>query len=319
MEPCISVIVPIYKVEPYLRKCVDSILNQTYQNLEVILVDDGSPDNCGAICDEYARKDPRVKVIHKENGGMSDARNAGMDSSTGEYITFVDSDDWIEAEHVQSLYSLLQGTSKDTIAVSDIQRVDEKGRIVTSFAYQKKMNPATEAVFGYVWNKLYPIELVKEVRFPNVRYIEDLLFNFRVLGKKTYYKFSQKSTYIYLLRDSSILTTDVSEKKIGDFLIFVHELWKILNETYSYDDCMLLYNFYAGNQMCNLLCEVAKSKKLSFAERKKYAERLLCGTGGGKLTWKYADHALLKLARFAEQVHCPWLFTELYRMLICRN
>ena len=95
-NPKISVIVPVYKVEKYLDKCVESIVNQTYKNLEIILVDDGSPDNCPAMCDEWAEKDERIRVIHKENGGLADARNAGMDIATGDYIGFVDSDDWIE-------------------------------------------------------------------------------------------------------------------------------------------------------------------------------------------------------------------------------
>ena len=94
----ISVIVPIYKVEKYLARCVDSIINQTYKNLEIILVDDGSPDGCGAMCDEYAKKDERIKVIHKENGGLSSARNAGLDIATGDYIAFVDSDDRLSSD-----------------------------------------------------------------------------------------------------------------------------------------------------------------------------------------------------------------------------
>ena len=102
-EPKISVIVPVYKVEPYLRKCLDSIAGQTYQNLEIILVDDGSPDSCGSICDEYAVQDKRVRVIHKENGGVSSARNAGLAAATGDWIGWVDSDDWIEPD----LYSYM--------------------------------------------------------------------------------------------------------------------------------------------------------------------------------------------------------------------
>ena len=109
----ISVIVPVYKVEPYLHKCLDSILSQTYQNLEIILVDDGSPDRCGAICDEYAQKDPRVKVIHKENGGIATARNAGMRIAAGDYWMFVDSDDWLEADAISNLYQLLAEYNAD--------------------------------------------------------------------------------------------------------------------------------------------------------------------------------------------------------------
>ena len=102
-RPLISVIVPVYKVEEFLPKCVASIRGQTYENLEIILVDDGSPDGCGAMCDGYAREDARIKVIHKKNGGLSDARNAGIDIARGEYIGFVDSDDWSEPEMYETL------------------------------------------------------------------------------------------------------------------------------------------------------------------------------------------------------------------------
>ena len=113
MEDLISVVVPIYNVENYIKKCVDSILSQTYKNLEIILVDDGSPDNCPQICDEYAQKDNRIKVIHKENGGLSDARNAGIDISKGKFITFIDSDDYIEKDYVEVLYNSIKENASD--------------------------------------------------------------------------------------------------------------------------------------------------------------------------------------------------------------
>ena len=113
MTDLVSVIVPIYKVEKYLGKCVDSIINQTYKNLEIILVDDGSPDNSGKICDEYAKKDNRIKVIHKENGGLSSARNAGLDVATGEFIAFVDSDDRIHLDFVEKLYRAIKEENAD--------------------------------------------------------------------------------------------------------------------------------------------------------------------------------------------------------------
>lgn len=100
---CISVIVPVYGVEKYLKQCVDSIVNQTYKNLEIILVDDGSPDNCPQLCDEWVKKDKRIRVLHKKNGGLSDARNAGLHISTGDLVLFVDSDDWVEPEMAEKL------------------------------------------------------------------------------------------------------------------------------------------------------------------------------------------------------------------------
>ena len=105
MEEKISVIIPVYNVEPYLRKCLDSVINQTYRNLEIIIVDDGSPDNCGAICDEYAARDDRVIVIHKKNGGVSAARNDGIRIASGKWITFVDPDDWCEPDYYEMLIS----------------------------------------------------------------------------------------------------------------------------------------------------------------------------------------------------------------------
>lgn len=112
MEELISVVVPIYNVEKYLQKCIDSILAQTYRHLEIILVDDGSPDNCGAICDNYAQEDGRVLVIHKKNGGLSSARNAGLEIAKGELIVFIDSDDWIDANYIEKLYDDISEVQK---------------------------------------------------------------------------------------------------------------------------------------------------------------------------------------------------------------
>ena len=111
--PEISVIVPVYKVEKYIHRCVDSILGQTFSDIQVILVDDGSPDTCGDICEEYARRDSRVRVIHKENGGLSDARNAGIPQADGKYIIFIDSDDFIEMDMLEYLYSNIRNANAD--------------------------------------------------------------------------------------------------------------------------------------------------------------------------------------------------------------
>ena len=125
MEPLISVIVPVYKVEQYLDECVQSIINQTYKNLEIILVDDGSPDRCPEMCDEYARQDSRIKVIHKPNGGLSSARNAGIDIARGEYIGFVDSDDYIAHDMYEKLYNAFEGTEKIFAVKCNYKRLAE--------------------------------------------------------------------------------------------------------------------------------------------------------------------------------------------------
>ena len=131
MEELISVVVPVYNVEKYIDKCINSIINQTYKNLEIILVDDGSPDNCGNICDEYAKKDNRIIVIHKENGGLSDARNTGIEVSKGKYITFIDSDDYISDNYVSFLYNLIIEYKAD-ISIGKHYVLYENGEINTA-------------------------------------------------------------------------------------------------------------------------------------------------------------------------------------------
>ena len=121
MQPLISVIVPIYNVEKYLDRCVGSIINQTYKNLEIILVDDGSPDNCPQMCDDYAKKDSRIKVVHKENGGLSDARNAGMKVATGEYVSFIDSDDYISLDFYETLLETIVDNDSDIVECSVVK------------------------------------------------------------------------------------------------------------------------------------------------------------------------------------------------------
>ena len=130
-NPLISVIVPVYKVEKYLHRCVDSILVQTYTNLEIILVDDGSPDRCGAICDEYAAKDSRIRVIHQENGGLSAARNAGLDVCSGEYIAFVDSDDWLDPEMYAVMMAQVREYGCDVVMCDCVKEFPDRPRLYT--------------------------------------------------------------------------------------------------------------------------------------------------------------------------------------------
>ena len=127
-KPLISVIVPIYNVEKWLPRCVDSILSQEYKNLEIFLVDDGSPDGCPTICDEYAEKDKRIKVIHKKNGGLSDARNVAIDVASGEFICFVDSDDYVAPTYVEILYSLIEKYQTKASVINPVA-VDEEGKL----------------------------------------------------------------------------------------------------------------------------------------------------------------------------------------------
>ena len=214
MDDLISVIVPIYKVEPYLRKCLDSICTQTYENLEIILVDDGSPDGCGAICDEYAAKDSRVRVIHKANDGQSDARNAGMALVTGEYLTFVDSDDWLRPE----LYQNAMGMCPFSIAVFGCTFVNEEGEelavrkpctqpktIAAKHDFSEVEHLVHSSLFGYACNKIYRTELLRTLRFGNFPLREDLIFNLEAFSRTAQILLLDNCGYCYLQRDSSIL------------------------------------------------------------------------------------------------------------------
>ena len=191
-QPKISVIVPVYKVEKTLDKCVESIIGQTYKNLEIILVDDGSPDNCPAMCDGWAEKDSRIRVIHKENGGVSSARNAALDIATGDYIGFVDSDDWIETEMYSSLIRKISESGKN-IALCSYYAVEISGERYECRCVADKEVLDKDDYFrfivlggygGYIWNRLYDADILKEVRFDeDIWYSEDLLFNFKAAQK----------------------------------------------------------------------------------------------------------------------------------------
>lgn len=213
----ISVIAPVYKVEKYLEKCIESIVNQTYRNLEIVLIDDGSPDNCPAICDNWSKKDNRIKVIHKKNGGLSDARNAGMEISTGEYIAFVDSDDWIESHYIEYLYQAIQETNAEISACEVREVIDgEAAEPVLDEPLVFRENSPKEAIeellkgCGFravAWNKLYKRSLLEGERFEVGRLHEDEFFSYRILDKASVLAFVDIPLYNYRQRLGSIMTT----------------------------------------------------------------------------------------------------------------
>ena len=181
-KPLLSIIVPVYKVENYLQKCIDSILAQTFTDFELILVEDGSPDGCPALCDAAAAKDARIRVLHQKNGGLSAARNAGLDVARGEWIGFVDSDDYIAPEMYETLYKAVQNTGAD-LALCDYAAVDEAGipclppytglaqRIFTGRELLKR---ATNTMAQPAWNKLYRRVIFAQLRYPEGKLNEDI-------------------------------------------------------------------------------------------------------------------------------------------------
>lgn len=224
--PLISVIVPVYRVEKYLERCVKSILSQTYKNLEVILVDDGSPDQCPAICDACAEKDARVKVIHQENKGLSGARNAGIDAASGEYLAFVDSDDYVSPHFIEELYQLLQDTGC-AIGQCRFSYVKGNGLVEegdSAFCIyrgeslmEQLYGPEEKATcFVVAWNKLYRAELFKEtgIRYPEGRIHEDEATTYRLFHEAKKLAFLDRALYGYYTENGGSITSVFSAKRL---------------------------------------------------------------------------------------------------------
>jgi glycosyltransferase involved in cell wall biosynthesis len=223
MESKLSLIIPIFKVEKYLKRCVDSVINQTYTNLEIILVDDGSPDKCGIICDEYACSDSRIRVIHKPNGGLSDARNAGLDIATGEYIGFIDSDDFIHPGMFKDLYKRLLEYDAD-IAQCSFRRVTGDEIVESTEADNVKVISNLEALdyiytpfcvdYIVAWNKLYKKELFEGLRFPMSKIHEDEFTTYKLFYRSKRIVICDKKYYYYFQSPNSIIRSNFSVKKL---------------------------------------------------------------------------------------------------------
>lgn len=212
----ISVIVPVYKVEPYLRQCLNSIIGQTYKDLQILLIDDGSPDRSGDICDEYAQKDQRIKVFHTENRGLSAARNLGISEAKGDIISFIDPDDWIEHRMIEMLYETLERTEAD-ISVCSIAKEFPSSSMFKCFderIYEGEeiLIALLDGKFNYgVWNRLYRREVFRSARFPEGKYYEDIFAALEILcGSKKMVCISEP-LYHYRIRQGSISQTHTAE------------------------------------------------------------------------------------------------------------
>nr|WP_205006131.1 glycosyltransferase family 2 protein [Sporolactobacillus spathodeae] len=233
----ISVIVPIYKVEKYLSKCVDSILNQTYENLEIILINDGSPDNCGKMIDEYLVKDNRIKTIHKKNGGLSDARNAGLDVCQGKYVTCIDSDDYIEPDYIHYLYDLLKENDA-ALSICTHRYVTEDGAVINKVYDNSKviiMNQE-EALYqlcnsslfsSSAWAKLYRKSDFANVRYPIGRIFEDLPTTYKLFMKADKIVFGQRALYDYVFRQGAISRQQFNPRRI-DAIEFAEQMCNVV-------------------------------------------------------------------------------------------
>ena len=219
----VSVIVPVYKVEQVVKNCIESILNQTFTNFELILVDDGSPDNSGRICDEYAQKDDRVIVIHKENGGLSDARNVGMEVATGEYVSFIDSDDYISLDFYETLLQAMIDNNSDIVECS-VVKFYENGKFDEYSDDLKVANYETVDALGglidenpfrqHVWNKLYKSSVALDIPYAVGKLNEDEFWTYQVFGKANKVTKINKTMYYYFQRSGSIMGNGYNIKRL---------------------------------------------------------------------------------------------------------
>ena len=230
-QPLLSVIIPVYNVEKYLRQCVDSVINQTYKNLEIILVDDGSPDNCGKICDEYAEKDKRVKVIHQLNKGLSGARNTGTEQASGEYIAFVDSDDWLDVHMYEDLFGVLNKYNLDMVRCAAFESDGNNKKVIApKKEYANKLFTDKEILERYfdeflckiVWNTIYDIKIVNDIISPEGCQSEDNYVSGMYLYRSKRMMIIDTPLYYYRKNPESI--TNSGNKRAMDICLCTYQL-----------------------------------------------------------------------------------------------
>lgn len=226
MKEIISIIIPVYQVEKYLRKCIESVLGQSYSDLEIILIDDGSMDACPEICEEYAKRDSRIKVIHQENRGLAAARNTGLDNRTGDYVAFVDSDDYIDRDYILTLYEMICRTNSSIAACGweDIQeRIGSIRKIDSADITQTRIFEGEESIRELlaqtkmdvsVWAKLYRAEIFHTLRFPEGILYEDFAIMFDVFEQAKRVCYNPYRGYCYLQRADGIMLRKFTMKKM---------------------------------------------------------------------------------------------------------
>lgn len=261
-KPLISVIVPIWNVEKYLDKCVESIINQSYTNLEIILVDDESPDNCPKMCDEWAKKDSRIKVIHKKNGGVSSARNDGIDKSNGEYVSFVDSDDYIEKDYIKDMYNKLIETNSKYICCgfnkiyhNGREMINSDGRVIefSQNEYIKALLNVQNG-YGFVHMKLIAKEVIGNVRFATDLVVgEDALFNVKICSNIEKAIVYNKALYNYRISLNSAVRK-YDDNYVNKYTDSMMKMKNYIEKKYSFNQEIItnIYNYIAYHLL--LIC-----------------------------------------------------------------
>lgn len=262
----VSIIIPVYNVEKYLNKCIQSVVNQSYKNIEIILVNDGSQDNCHRICDEWAKKDERIKVIHQTNQGLSSARNSGIEIANGDYLCFVDSDDYIDTNYIQILYRTVHENNAD-MGICRFADIDENNKLLESGNIQQIAEGVytgkdilKELIFTFklpirvVWNKIYKKSLFDNIRFAVGRINEDEFIIHRLIASSDKISVTNKVLYYYLHRNNSIMSSGFNIKKI-EYLIALEDRIKVC-EMVEKNDCHSFLSFKARFNLLNTITEL---------------------------------------------------------------
>lgn len=243
MNLLVSVIIPIYNVEQYLDKCIESIVKQTYSNIEIILVDDGGKDSCPKKCDEWSKIDSRIKVIHKENEGVAYARNSGLDIASGEYILFVDSDDYIAFDAVEIMVKRIEQDNTDIVIaktvkvysndeVSSGDNSNEHYTVITKDEAMHKIGDSKDPLEVYVCNKLYRKHIFKDFRFLNLKRAEDVYMLPHIIDRCEKITMSDAVLYFYFQRDNSAVHSSTYEQKLDSILAALHVSRFLLDRGY---------------------------------------------------------------------------------------
>ena len=271
----ISIIIPVYKVEKYLEKCIESVLKQTYTNLQIILVDDGSPDNCGKICYEYAKKDSRIEVIHKANGGLSDARNVGISKAKGRYIGFVDSDDYIKEDMYEILLNLIKKYDADVsicnlydvIDGNECIRNKENGIREYSRIDILKEILLDKNIQSYAWNKLYKKELFDEIKYPIGKKYEDIGTTFYLFEKCNKIVVTSEPEYYYLKRADS-LVNNVTESTILDYTEIIIQRYLYIKQNIK--ELRKYNNYYLAKTLITAHNDIENLENISEEMQQRY-------------------------------------------------
>lgn len=328
MKSLVTVVVPVYKVEKYIEKCIQSLLQQTYVNIEIIIIDDGSPDNSGVICDNIALKDSRIHVIHKENEGVSVARNTGIEQARGKYICFVDSDDYVKTDYIEKMVQALEKDDVELVVCGHIRKKMDKETEVFSLPqgiidrgnayFYKYLSVNIEAC--YPWNKLFCTDIIKEnnITFPKgIHPGEDLFFCIHYLNYIKTASFIKEYLYVYVDSATSVMSRNKGKSVFNNYylqLVAMDKLLKLKQTDQAYRKCCRVRVF----EIC--CCLLYDNKKFKLHKEMSYVKQLFRENAE---VLKQAEYVPVRIKfRFHLMAKCPLgfdLLQTLYRQFYEKN